>query len=554
LEKSKVSGVDTQLSERERPNQSEAFLPAQPGSRALLLPLGLALGLAGFGLIGQVRDNPKVLAAFLGAAVLLCAWDLLLIVRARRTERTPTLEVSLRKQHYVQACAQLLVLVYWGWFWPPVSAFALFILAQLIFGYAFDMLLGWSRRDSYTLGFSVFPVIFSINLFLWFKPDWFYLQFAMLALGFAAKELIRWNREGRRVHIFNPSSFPLAVFSLILLASRQSGITWGQEIATTQFYPPHMYLMLFLIGLPGQLFFGVTTMTMSAVLATCAFSRIYFLATGVYYFYDSYIPIAVFLGMHLLFNDPSTSPRTELGRIAYGVLYGLSTVVLYGLLGRAGMPTFYDKLLQVPLLNLSVKGIDWAARSRFLRWLDPAALGRSLVPRQRNLAYMSVLSATEAVGDNHPGQWLPFWRQACQDGRKYACPYVADVELGFCNQGSAWACNEAGLMHIALSRSREYLRRLDPEDPHRLDPLDAGKPLRRGCELGSAAACRNLSALIRGSGAFTAEPPVIGDYPIILRGSKGEIREQDPSALYALACREGWPNTCQTSDAASPGQ
>src|SRR4029077_1452665 len=111
----------------------------------------------------------------------------------------------------------------------------------------------------------------------------------------------------------------------------------------------------FLIGLPGQLFFGVTTMTMSAVVTAYVFGLVYFAATGIYFFYDSYIPIAVFLGMHLLFNDPSTSPRTELGRIIFGALYGLSTIALYSLLGRAGMPTFYDKLLQVPLLNLSVQ-------------------------------------------------------------------------------------------------------------------------------------------------------------------------------------------------------
>lgn len=53
--------------------------------------------------------------------------------------------------------------------------------------------------------------------------------------------------------------------------------------------------------------------------------------------------------MHLLFTDPSTSPRTELGRIIFGALYGLSTVALYVLLGKAGLPTFYDKLLQVPI-------------------------------------------------------------------------------------------------------------------------------------------------------------------------------------------------------------
>ena len=377
-------------------------LLADSSDRALLLPLAFTFGLAGLAFLAPIRQNLKVLAAFLGAAAVLCVWNAVLLVWSRRTGWAPALEVVLRKQHYVQACAQGSVLLYWGSYWPPVYAFAPFILAQLVFAYAFDMLLGWSRRETYTLGFGPFPVIFSINLFLWFKPDWFYLQFAMVALGLAAKELIRWNRDGRRAHIFNPSSFPLALFSLALLAAGKSGITWGQDIATTQFYPPHMYLALFLLGLPGQFFFGVTTMTMSAVVATYVFGRLYFAATGIYFFYDSYIPIAVFLGMHLLFNDPSTSPRTELGRIIYGALYGMSTVVLYQLLGSAGMPTFYDKLLPVPLLNLSVKAIDHVASK------SPILL-RALLPRQRNLAYMSIwavifaaMSATQGVGDQDP--------------------------------------------------------------------------------------------------------------------------------------------------------
>jgi hypothetical protein len=277
------------------------------------------------------------------------------------------------------------------------------------------------------------------------------------------------------------------------------------------------------------------------------FGRMYFAVTGVYFFYDSYIPIAVFLGMHLLFNDPSTSPRTELGRIIYGAMYGLSTVALYWVLGSAGMPTFYDKLLQVPLLNLSVKAIDRAARSRWLsvfdRVFNPAAFGQSLVPWQRNVAYMSVwavvfagMSAAQGVGDSHPGQWLPFWRQACKDGRPYACPYLADLSLSYCNQGSGWACNEAGLLHIALSRSGEDLRRLDPSG--------AAEPLSRGCSVGFVVACQNLIVLTRGAGRFASAPPALNDYPIILKGSKGEIRERAPGALFALACHEGWPNTC----------
>ena len=284
----------------------------------------------------------------------------------------------LKAQHYLQACAQGAVLVYWGWYWRPVYDYAHLIVAQLLFAYAFDMLLSWTRRGVYTLGFGPFPVIFSINLFLWFRPDYFFFQFLMVAVGFAAKELLRWDKDGRRVHIFNPSSFPLAVFALALLLSGRSGLTWGQEIATTQFYPPYMYLFIFLIGLPGQLAFGVTTMTCSAVVSAYLFGLAYYATTGVYFFYDSYIPIAVFLGMHLLFTDPSTSPRTEFGRVIYGVLYGVSTVALYQLLGTMGLPTFYDKLLQVPILNLSVRAIDRiAVRARAF---DPTAIARALAP------------------------------------------------------------------------------------------------------------------------------------------------------------------------------
>ncbi len=59
-----------------------------------------------------------------------------------------------------------------------------------------------------------------------------------------------------------------------------------------------------------------------------------------------------------------------------------------------------------------------------------------------------------------------------------------------------------------------------------------------------------LTELPSGTGAFAAPPPTLEDYPIILRGSKGEIREREPSELYALACQEGWPGTCRQTDGA----
>jgi hypothetical protein len=222
--------------------------------RVLVLPAIFTLGLASLAILPPIRENPRTFWAVIGSSAALVLWNVFL--KLTRGSRNLTVEATLKKQHYMQACGQGLVMLYWGWFWRPVYDSFHLLLAQLLFAYAFDMLLCWSRRDTYALGFGPFPIVFSINLFLWFKPDWFYLQFLMLALGFAAKDLIRWNKEGRSAHIFNPSSFPLAVVSLVLLVAGATDLTWGREIANTQFYPPHMYFMLFLIGLPGQYFFG----------------------------------------------------------------------------------------------------------------------------------------------------------------------------------------------------------------------------------------------------------------------------------------------------------
>ena len=209
-------------------------------ARGLLLPLAFALSLAALAALPAARQHPPLVAALLGAAASLVAWSAILLVTASRAGRRFGLHVVVRAQHYVQAGAQLSIFVYWGWYWREVYDAAPLIVAQLVFAYAFDMLLTWSRRDHYTLGFGPFPIIFSINLFLWFRPDWFYLQFLMVAVGFAVKELIRWNKDGRRVHIFNPSSFPLGVCSLILLLTGTTHLTSGVDISITQLYPPHI--------------------------------------------------------------------------------------------------------------------------------------------------------------------------------------------------------------------------------------------------------------------------------------------------------------------------
>jgi len=520
------------IEQRTEPAPRSIHLPPLRGfSIAFVFMFGLVL----FGFMGRVRANPRLFWSFMGAVAVLLAWSAVLFPWAWRRGRRFTLQFVPRPQHYLQACLQTAIFAYWGWYWQQVYDSYYLVIAQLVFAYAFDLLLSWSRRGTYALGFLPFPIVFSTNLFLWFKPDWFYFQFMMVALGFAAKDLIRWNKQGRDTHVFNPSSFSLMVFSLGLILTGTTDLTWGKEIAITQFYPPHMYLFIFLIGLPAQYLFGVTTMTMSAVVTTYLFGLAYYGATGVYFFFDSYIPISVFFGMHLLFTDPSTAPRTELGRMVFGALYGLGNVALYRALQSAGAPEFYDKLLPVPILNVMIQLIDRAAGSEMLRWFNPSRFGRSLVGRQRNLAYITLwttvfamMSAVQGVGDKHPGQFVPFWQQSCQNDRPYACQYLAGMHANFCRQGSGWACNELGI----LQAGREP------------DRLDAVAWIERGCELGFLPACGNVNRLITGSGTAQTASPTLQDYPIILRGSKSPITDRTPSALYALACSQGWPDTC----------
>ena len=505
---------------------------------ALSLPIAFSVGLTGLSLLPSVREHVAQMWSFWGAVAVLFMWTAVLLVLTQRQGRKLALVIELRKQHYLQACAQFSVFLYWGWYWREVYNSFQLIVAQILFAYAFDMLLAWSRRETYTLGFGPFPVIFSINLFLWFKPDWFYFQFLMVAVGFLAKELIRWDKDGRRVHIFNPSSFPLGVFSLGLILTGTTAITWGQEIAQTFELPPHIRLWIFLVGLPGQLLFGVTTMTMSAVVAVFGFGLAYYGIFGTYYFVDAFVPAAVFLGMHLLFTDPSTAPKTELGRILYGVLYGLGVVALFGLLGRLGAPTFYDKLMAVPLMNMTIQLIDAAARSKWMRSIDPARLGRALKARQRNLVYIAIWAVAFVVVSDpmsayRPRRWVPFWQQACVEDRRNGCLVLSQIEKQYCTQGSAWACNDLGLL--------ETSGRAAPVIPSK-------EAFQRACALRMEAGCANATssaaADLGAAPAYRRSSPAPNDYPILLQEGQGPLEGLFPAELYERACRQGWADGC----------
>ena len=74
----------------------------------------------------------------------------------------------------------------------------------------------------------------------------------------SARSSCAGSATGRSVHIFNPSAFTLGLFSLVLIATGTTHLTWGQEIATTLSLAPHIYLVLFLVGLVVMYFFSIT--------------------------------------------------------------------------------------------------------------------------------------------------------------------------------------------------------------------------------------------------------------------------------------------------------
>ena len=521
-----------------------AATPAPVGAPSSLpdwaVPLGLTLALLAVSLAPRVQSNAILTGSFQAATAVLAIWQAVLWLRLRAEPAGRSFQVVLRPQHYLQAAVQLSVFLYWGYFWRPVYDHAWLLVGQLLFAYAFDLLLAWSRRERYVLGFGPFPIIFSTNLFLWFRDDWFYLQFLMLAAGFMGKEFVRWRREGRSTHIFNPSAFSLGLFSLILLATGTTDLTWGQDIASTLTLAPRIYLFLFLIGLVVMYAFSITLVAGSAAIVLFGSSALYSAVTGVPYFIDSEIPSAVFLGLHLLVTDPSTSPRAPLGKAVFGALYGAGVFALYALLGALGLPTFYDKLLCVPLLNLSVQWIDRFAATLQARRDSASAPDGARAPASAGLLhanplhmavwalFFGAMTVAGATDGRHRGDTVPFWEQACAEGRPQACARLVQIQTNYCGDNAGWACNELGLHHREGTVAAA-------------DPERALEHFAQACELRFQAGCVNL---LDPAAAVRADPRAL-DLRLLLREAGPNLLDMPEPALYARACDHGWTFACR---------
>lgn len=431
----------------------------------------------------RVQQSDILQNTFFGLSAALLVFYLTSLYVIRKNGFQPQVKTIIVKAHYVQMVMHLSIFAYWGWYWDQVYQQAILILGQLLFVHIFDILIRWTRDEPWIAGFGRFPIIFSTNLFLWFRDDWFYLQFLMIAFGVIAKEVFTWDREGRRMHIFNPSAISLSITSVILLLTGLTQISWGNQISNTLSLPPHMYLWIFCTGLVVQYLFHVTLVTLSTAVTLLVLGAIYYQFSGVFFFYTSDIPIAVFLGLHLLVTDPVTSPRSNLGRILFGVLYALSVMILFEVLEGLGAPSFYDKLLAVPLLNMSVKLLD-----KFARKFDFSKMARMIFtrlpePNQLNLIFMALWitlfigwNLSGHVGNTHPGRQSDFWQHACENNLRGGCTNLHDLLYIECEKDNAKACANLGTVY-------RYGRGVKRDD------YKAYQLVLHACELGYQEAC-----------------------------------------------------------------
>ncbi len=495
-------------------------IPQPPRTRGGLgLTLLFTIVFAALGLVSRARTNAHLAWTFGGVAVFLVGWQLWLFLASRRRPMKFAWEFVAVRAHYVQALVQFAIYVYWGWYWRNVYGEFPLILSQIAFLYAFDGLLSWSRGQTWRVGFGPWPIIFSTNLFMWFKDDWFIFQFLMVATGVLGKQYIRWQRDGKLTHIFNPSAFGLTLFSLALIFTGTTDHTWGVQIALTQGRPPHLFTEIFLCGLVVQYFFSVTLLTFSAVLAIGLSNLVYMQATGVYLFVNSNIPIAVFLGLHLLMTDPATTPRSSLGRVIFGGLYGVGVCVAFWILDAQKLPSFYYKLVVVPLLNLLAPLLDrvtaWGVMGKYGLWEQRVG------PRKLNLAYMScwmavfaLMLGTGYVEARHPGETIDFWARAAEEKRPNATKYLlrflrdfdqqdlsdASLAVGEISNGRQPDRNEA-LGQLCNEVAAIYAQgKLIPADP-----VKACHYFARSCDFGDAAGCANLAAEYLATGTAEAE-------------------------------------------------
>ncbi len=251
--------------------------------------------------------------------------------------RRGSVSLDFRAPHVIQVVAQGSIFLYWMLYWPGVKDHLPSLAVQLLLAYAADATFCFLRFGSWRVGLSPIPVTFSVNLFEWF--DWHALAIA-LPMAFFAKAYI--HRGGR--HIFNPSVAGLTVVGLISIVA-PNFVHFGSAFHTLNL-APNMAEWVLLAALLPQLRYRIIPLSIAAILAIHA--------TGT----PSIVRPSILLGFTLLACDPATTPRTDFGKVLFGVTVGLGLPVLSVVMRHIGQPDDFAKVMSVAVANLLAPEMD----------------------------------------------------------------------------------------------------------------------------------------------------------------------------------------------------
>jgi len=309
---------------------------------------------------GFFEEHGQPLGAFLA---LLIAW-LALAARLRRAGHRVELTESVRPTHLLPAGIQLALFVYWGLYYVEVGELLGDLVIQVAFAYGLEgLFLAWKNAGKVTVSASVLPIVGSMNLFVWFLGEDRWIALLTIALAIASKHLI--EREGR--HIFNPSAFGITITGLACMVFPE---TFGFFDLSHAFNAgPNMLELILLVGLLAQLRIPIVLVTLGAFLALASLVDTQLLSR------PSALWGPVCLASSLLITDPATIPKTPVGKLLFGAVYGALMALMATGLTAMGENDFFTKVFPLPLVNLLVPSFDrWGARwgARTGGWLSPA--------------------------------------------------------------------------------------------------------------------------------------------------------------------------------------
>ncbi len=262
-----------------------------------------------------------------------------------------------RANHIVQPLCAAVIYLYWGQGFPEAYNHLIHLIPQFLFAYLLKFNLAYIRKKEFVFDFGPIPIVFSLNFFMWFPNEKFYLYYLLIALALVTKEFICWKKKAEPNHVFNPSAIALVTFIIFLILTNSHSLTLSQLVANSLNQAPYMYEVLFFLGIFINFFIPMLWVTFGAVFIM---SCLHFIPLLFFNYTDPGTPfdVSIFLGMTLLITDPSTTPKSPLSRFLFGVAYGLSVQFAGLMLSYIGSPTHYDKLLFAPLLNLAVPWFD----------------------------------------------------------------------------------------------------------------------------------------------------------------------------------------------------